>query len=61
MSVLLEFIGMLHGMDEEAQDFSFISLGRSEVRETDWLCGEPEITSPSLLSNNQIKRSNISL
>lgn len=37
-------------MGEEAQDFSFISLGRSEVREADWFCGEPEITSPSLLS-----------
>lgn len=60
MSVLLECVGSLHGVDEEAQDFSFISLGRSGVRKTDWLCGEPEITS-SLLLNNQIKRSNISL
>lgn len=42
-------MGKLHGMGEEAQDFSFISLGRSEVREADWFCGA-EITSPSLLS-----------
>lgn len=42
-------MGKLHGMREEAQDFNFISLGRSEVKETDWFCGEPEITSPFLL------------